>query len=174
MRTIFLAPLFFLFALAAVNQQGCEGYKLNPISGSSYGDSTQVSVSMFTNNAPLAKATLAQTVTEGLRDGLQRQTKMELVPRNGDIVFEGSITGYAITPVSIQGGNDIAALNRLTITVSVKFTDTKTEKNSFDAVFTRFADYKSSQNLQSVEDDLIKEITEQLVQDILNRAINNW
>lgn len=172
--------LIAALALGTLSQEKCKegrgGYSLNPLKagGSAYPDSTTVSVMLFSNSAPLAKGTVPQTLTESLRDAIQRQTKMDLLVRNGDIVFEGNITGYTITPVSIQSGSDVAALNRLTITVAVKFTDTKNEKNSFDQSFSRFADYNSSQNLPSVEDELIKEITDQLVQDILNRSINNW
>jgi hypothetical protein len=132
-----------------------------------------VSVQYFSNNASLAPPTLSQTFTEALRDKLSSQTRLGLVTRGGDLTFEGSITNYATTPIAIQS-TDVAALNRLTITVNVKYTCSFDEKKNFEQTFTRFSDYKSTQSLISVQDDLIKDINEQLVQDIFNKALNDW
>jgi hypothetical protein len=89
--------------------------------------------------------------------------------------FEGSVTGYTVTPIAVQGGgNNTTALNRLTVTVNVIYTDNVNEKYSFESTFTRYADFPSSQNLSAVEDQLLKDISDQLVQDILNRSINAW
>jgi len=132
-----------------------------------------VSVQYFQNNASLAPPTLSQTFTEALRDKLSSQTRLSLINKGGDLSFEGSITGYSTGPIAIQS-TDQAALNRLTITVNVKYTCMFDEKKNFEQSFTRYADYTSDQNLASIEDQLTREINEQLVQDILNRALNNW
>jgi hypothetical protein len=66
-------------------------------------------------------------------------------------------------------------MNRITITVSVDFTNKKNEKQNFEnKTFTRYQDYSSSLSLAAVQDDLIKEINDQLVQDIFNQAVVNW
>jgi len=176
MRLLLLNITLVLGLLFAAGPRGCSFYTTNPLKGgtSEYTDTTKVEVLQFVNNAALAKGTVPQTVAEALRDGIQTQTKLDLVPRGGELVYEGTITNYVITPVNIQGNTQTAALNRLTITVSIKFTDLKKESNSFEASFSRFADYQSTQNLSSVEDDLIREISTQLVQDILNRSLNAW
>jgi len=132
-----------------------------------------VSVGFFQNNAPLANPTLSQTFTESLRDIFISQTKLNLVPVNADLQFEGSITGYDIRPVAIQA-NETASLNRLTITVSVQYKNSFDEKKNFDQNFTRFADYSSTEQLSSVEEGLISEINKQLVQDIFDRSFGNW
>ncbi len=132
-----------------------------------------VSVQYFQNNASLAPPTLSQIFTETLRDKLSSQTRLSLINKGGDLSFEGSITGYTTGPIAIQS-TDQAALNRLTITVSVKYTCMFDEKKNFEQTFTRYADYTSDQNLASIEDQLTREINEQLVQDIFNRALNNW
>jgi len=75
--------------------------------------------------------------------------------------------------MAIQG-NETAALNRLTITVSVRFKNQKDKKQNFESNFTRFADFASSENLTSVEEGLIEEINDQLVQDIFNKSVSNW
>ncbi len=136
-------------------------------------DVKTVSISNFPSYAPLASAGLSQSFTEALKDIFLSQTNLGLIKQNGDLHFEGSITNYAVTSIAIQG-NETAALNRLTITVNVKFINKKDEKQDFEASFSRFADYESSKSLASIEDDLIKDINDQLTQDIFNRSVNNW
>ena|ERR1035437_5357915 len=132
-----------------------------------------VSVQYFQNNASLAPPTLSQTFTEALRDKLSSQTRLGLVNKEGDLNFEGSITNYTTAPIAIQS-SDNAALNRLTITVNVKYSCSFDEKKNFEQTFSRFADYTSTKSLTEVEAELIKDINEQLVQDIFNRALNDW
>jgi hypothetical protein len=170
LRNIFFLAIVFPFLYSS----SCKvSYDLS--GGRDFKDTVTVSVLTFTNSAPLAKATFPQTFSEAIRDAIQRQTRLIMVPRNGDLNFEGTIVGYNVTPVSIQGGGtNQASLNRLTVTVSVKYTDLVDPKLDFESSFTRYADFPSSQNLSAVEDQLLKEISDQLVQDIMNRSINAW
>jgi len=93
--------------------------------------------------------------------------------QNGDLQFEGAIVDYNVAPVSIQS-NDLAANNRLTITVSVKYINKFDVAKNFEQTFTRFADFKASTSISSQEDALLTEINRQLTEDIFNRAFNNW
>jgi hypothetical protein len=144
------------------------------MTGVNLGSAKTVSVEYFKNNATLAKPTYSASLTESLKDILTSQSSLTLQPRGGDLQFEGSVTGYAVSPVAIQSGNDQAAFNRLTITLSVKFTNSKDETKNFEMPFSRYADYPSSKNLNAVEDELIRTINDQLVQDIFNKALVNW
>ena len=138
-------------------------------------DVKTVSIQYFPNYAPLAQPTLSQSFTEALRDIFLSQTNLNLIERSGDLQFEGAITGYSTNPVAIQGNEvSAASLNRLTITVNVKFINTKDENQNFESSFSRFTDYDASQNLSAVEAVLIKEINDQLVQDIFNKSVTNW
>jgi hypothetical protein len=89
--------------------------------------------------------------------------------------IEGEIIDYKTNPVAIQG-NERAALNRLTISVKVRFTNNEPEKenDSFDQIFTSFEDYDASQNFSSVEDQLVEIITERIITDVFNKAVVNW
>jgi len=136
------------------------------------GNAKTISVAFFPNNAALVQPVLAQSFTEDLRSFFQTQSRLTLVPRAGDLQIEGSITDYRIAPVSVT---DIsAATNRLTITVSVRFTNTQDPTKDFESNFSRFADFPSSQNLVSIESELIQQINQQLAQDIFNKALINW
>jgi len=132
-----------------------------------------ISIIPFPNNAPLVQPTLSQEFTNALKEKFTSQTNLALVNRDGDLNIEGEITGYSTQPVAIQG-NEQAALNRLTISVKVRFTNTVEEARSFESTFTRFEDYPSSQSLSAVEESLIQQINEALVEDIFNRAVVNW
>jgi hypothetical protein len=132
-----------------------------------------VSVSFFQNNAPLANPTISQSFTESLKDVFISQTRLNLVPLSGDLQFSGAITGYDIRPVAIQG-NETAALNRLTVTVSVRYVNTLNEKQNFEQSFSRFVDFPSATELSSNEESLISEVNKQLIQDIYDRSFGNW
>ncbi len=136
-------------------------------------DAKTVSIRVFPNQAPLSPPTYSQEFTEALRDIFITQTNIELVDRRGELQFEGEIVGYVNQPMAIQG-NDQAALNRLSITVNVRFVNTLDETQNFEQRFTRFEDYDATQNLTAVEQELTSVINEQLTQDILTRAIGNW
>lgn len=131
------------------------------------------SVAFFTNNASLAPPSLPQVFTEKLRDMISQQTSLALVKQNGDLHFEGYIADYNVAPVAIQA-SDKAGSNRLTIAVNVKYVNKFDETKNFEQVFSRFADYSSSESLSSKEAELIQEINRQLTEDIFNKAFNNW
>ncbi len=132
-----------------------------------------VSIQYFDNRAPLVQATLSQVFSDALRDKVQGQTSLQLVTGYGDVDFSGEIKNYETRPQAITGA-ETAALNRLTITVRVKFTNEVEPDKSFDTSFSRYEDYSSGTDLSSVENELIKLIVENLVEDIFNKAFVNW
>lgn len=136
-------------------------------------DAQSVSIQYFNNYAPLAPPTLSQDFTEGMKDIFLQQTNLKILSDNGELQFEGEVTDYKTEPVAITG-DEQTALNRLSITVNVRFVDTRDDTKNFEQRFTRYEDYDSSQNLSEVEDDLVSSIIDQLTQDILNQAIGDW
>lgn len=131
------------------------------------------SVAYFPNNAPMVSPTLSTTLVEELKDKFSRQTKLQLVEADGDFAFEGEITGYTSTTASVSSDN-YALLNRLTITVKVRFTNKIEPKNSFNQTFSAFTEYDSSQLLTDIQSDLDAEVVKQLVTDIFQAAASNW
>ncbi len=132
-----------------------------------------VSIAYFPNNAPMVAPILSSTLTEALKDRFSRQTRLLEVSENGDLAFEGEITNYTSTTASVSS-QEAAVLNRLTITVRVRFTNVLEPQFNFNKSFSAFADYDSNILLQEVEGTLIPEIVEQLVDDIFNAAVSNW
>lgn len=136
-------------------------------------DIKTINISVFPNRAPLIQPALSQTFTDKLKDKFISQTHLQQVTGESDLRLEGYISDYRTNPVAIQG-TETAALNRLTITIQVKFTNEKDPKMSFDSPFSRYADYDATKNLVEVEMTLIDEINRQIVDDIFNRAVSNW
>ncbi|HSY75725.1 MAG TPA: LptE family protein [Bacteroidia bacterium] len=138
-------------------------------------DAKSISVQYFQNQAPLAGPTMSQTFTDALRDYATSQSHLKLVS-NGDLDFAGSITGFTTQPVAVTSGSagGQSSLTRLTVTIEVTFTDKNDAKKNFTGVFSRYADYPSSQSLAAVQGDLITQINKQLVQDVFDKAFNNW
>lgn len=131
------------------------------------------SIEIFENQAPLTNPNFTRIITEGLRNKFVQQTRLKVVNEAGDVNFRGAVTGYSTTPVSV-GGNETASLTRLTITVSVEYTNKVDENKNFNQNFSRYADFDATQNLNQVEDALMNEISNQLVQDIFNKAFLDW
>ena len=136
-------------------------------------DVKTVAVQYFPNRAATIQPTLSQVFTERLKDYFLEQTNLGLEADVGDLNFSGEIIKYEIKPIAIQA-NEQAAQNRLTIAVKVKFENAKDESKNFEQKFSRYMDYDSSQSLAEVEDNLIEQITNELAEDIFNKAVVNW
>ena len=131
-----------------------------------------ISIATFPSYAPLAPPVLSQSFTETLKDIFLRQTNLTLVKANGDLIIEGEITDYRVTSEAVT--QDASTLNRLTITVKVRYTDTKDETKSYEQTFSNFEQFDANTNLSSVEQSLIDQINEKLTQDIFNKSLANW
>jgi len=162
---------FIVVVTAVIGLSGCGIYSFTGASISP--DVKTISVKYFPNNALLVQPTLSNIFTETLRDKFTNQTNLKLVNSGGDLSIEGEITGYAAEPVAIQG-NQQAALQRLKITINVRFTNKKDEKQNFETTFSRYEDYDASKRLSEVESGLIETITDALAQEIFNKAVVNW
>jgi hypothetical protein len=160
-----------LLLCAGLPMAGCGVYSFT--GASIPPEAKTISISYFVNNAPFVEPTLSQSLTDALRDRFLSQTSLDMTNEEGDLQLEGSITDYSTRPVAIQG-DETAALNRLSVTIKVKYTNTIDPSKDFDAPFTRFVDYSSSEDLSAVKDQLIPVINEALVDDIFNKAVVNW
>ena len=136
-------------------------------------DVKTVSIEYFQNLSSLVNPALSSIFTEALKDRFVTQTSLNSVKGYGDLQFSGQITGYSISPIAIQG-NEIAAKNRLTINIRVKFENSKDNKYNFDKTFSQFEDYNSDQDFPSVEAQLVKTIVDKLIDEIFNNSVANW
>jgi TolB-like protein len=170
-KKIFLRLPALLFAAAVLFAACRGGYSF---SGTSISPEVKtISITYFQNLAPVVMPTLSNTLTEALNTKFRRQTKLEFVNENGDLHFEGEVTGYDVVSKAIQA-NEMAALSTLKITVRVRFSNTLDEKQSYDQSFSAEADFSASQSLDAVQDRLVVEIVDILAENIFNTAVANW
>ncbi len=171
MQKIFKIVTGLLILPLVLMQQSC-GYKL---SGASIPPEMKtISVQFFENNSLLVVPYLSQQFTESLKDRIRNQSRLSIIRNDADANFEGRISDYTISPVAIQG-NERAGLNRMTITVFVKYTNALKPDQGFEQSFSRFLDFSvETRTLQSQEPDLISQINKLLTEDIFNRAFANW
>lgn len=170
-RFYFQVLIFGLFIGFGSLLSGCTvSYKMNAASTEGL---ESVSVAYFPNRADIVNPTLSQEFTEMLKDKFISQTRLEMVPSNGDIRFEGEVIGYSTDPAAITR-NETAALNRFTIQIKVKFSNVNDPSKDFEQTFRHFSEYDSQQSLDAVEGQLVPEILEKIVEDIFNRALVNW
>lgn len=161
----------FLFVFPLLILSGCGIYTF---SGASIpAEAKTLSVIYFPNKAPIVQPMLSKNITEALQDKFRSESRLSVVQRNGDLAIEGEITGYDTQPIAIQG-NQVAALNRFTLTVNVRFRNKFDEKANFESSFSRYRDYSSSKSLSAVEQELLPGMLEEIVQDVFNKCVVNW
>jgi hypothetical protein len=128
----------------------------------------------LSDQGTLAGPTYSQTLTDALRNYIASNCKLALVS-HGDLDFQGSVTGYSIAPIAAQASTpNASSLTRLTVTIDITYTDKHDAKKGYNATFSRYADFPSSSPLSSVQNDLLTQIDKQLVQDVFDKAFNNW
>lgn len=162
-----------LFAILFLVCTACTiSYRFNGAS-IDYNTTKTITINDFPIRAALVYPPLATTFNETLKDAYTRQTRLSLVPSGGDLVLEGEITGYILTPQAVTE-NAYASQTRLTVTVRVRYTDTKHPNNDVENSFSAYRDFPSSSMLTDVQDELIEQITEELADLIFNATVGNW
>lgn len=161
---LYFLPLLFVC-------QACS-YKFN---GASFPPNMKtVTVDFFENTAPLIVPTLSQAFTEELKTRIRTQSPLNIIRDNGDGRFEGRITDYNFTNVAVTA-EERANLVRLTITVSVKYTNSLEPDQGFEQSFSQFEQFSiDGTSVQAQEPKIIPIVTRKLTEDIFNKAFANW
>ena len=108
-----------------------------------------------------------------LQDLILNQTNLNLVSSNGDLVYEGEIVEYSVTPMT-STANLTAAQNRLTVTVNLRYTNINNEEDDFENRFSFFYDFPAEQQLYDIKGAAHDEIFERLTQNIFNATLAKW
>lgn len=165
--------LWVLAITIALIVQSCTiSYKFNG-TAIDYNVYKTIRVSQFPIRAALVYPPLQQTFENALLDYITRNTRLQTTDGSSDLEMEGEIISYTLSPQAVTE-NALASKTRLTITVRVKYTDNKNDKNDIDQSFSAYQDFDSSEMLTDVQDQLCEEITEQLVDLIFNATLGNW
>jgi hypothetical protein len=167
MKSAFKIIIFaFLFMVSS-----CKYYNFT---GTGKIDAETFQVNFFQNNAPLIEPGIELRFTRDLQDIIQNQTNLNLVPQGGDLLYEGEIVDYRISPMTATA-NQRAAQNRLTITVLVRFTNNRKEDDNFEKRFSFFHDYPANEQMSGSRlTTALDEIFERITQDIFNESLAKW
>lgn len=140
-----------------------------------YENVTKIRIKQFQNNAGNGPSNISAVFTEKTKDFFLQNGKFELVDINEDVLLIGEITGYS-TGIAGATSTQTSAESKLTITVSVEFTDYQNEENNIKKSFPRFELYDRNKDLSSIEDELVSGIADQIVTDIFNSTTmkNEW
>ncbi len=165
--------LLLIMTICLGVSQGCRiSYKFNG-AALDYNLYKTVHIGEFPIRAALVYAPLQQTFENELTDYVTRNTRLRVVDGAADLALEGEITGYTLTPQAVTE-DAYASMTRLTITVRVKYTDTKKDGNDVDQSFSAYRDFEASQMLMDVQEELCNQIAKELVELIFNATLGNW
>ena len=167
----FIYLLLFVFII-----KSCGNYSFT---GASIPEGTEsFQVNFFENEAgnsmgSIFEPGLDSDFTIALQDILQNQTNLQLVSSDGDLIYEGEITEYRVSPMTATS-NLQASQNRLTVGINVRFTNLKKEDDNFERRFTFYYDYPAEVQLLNVKSEAHDIIFERITQDIFNASLAKW
>jgi len=162
-----------LLLAVAIAVNGCSiSYKFNGAS-IDYSKTRSISVADFPNNAALVYAPLSNNLSDAIRDIYQRQTRLEVLRRGGNLELEGEITGYTLTPMAVSA-DSYAAETKLTLTVRVRFTNNVAPEESFEKTYSAYQTFDSSRMLNDVQDELCNTMITEIAESIYNDTVAKW
>lgn len=155
---------------------GCGIYNFT---GGNVGEAKTFQVSYFQNYATQSPGStfepgLDRDFTLALQDRILNQTSLDLINSGDpDLLYEGEITEYKISPMSATA-QQTAAQNRLSMRVKVRFYNKLKEDAAFDQSFSFFYDYPADVQLNAVQSEAHDVIFERITQDIFNASLADW
>ena len=160
--------LLFLILVSSCNvKYSLTGASISP-------ETKTFQVNYFQNNAPLIEPGIERDFTNKLVDLLINQTSLELVKSNGDLMYEGEIVEYRISPTTATA-NNTAAQNRLTVGVNIRFYDKNDSEADFEKRFSFYYDFPGNvQLIGGQRDTALDEIFERITQDVFNASLAKW
>lgn len=162
-----LALWLAVLAVSACGIYSFSGTSIKP-------DVKTITINYFEYKAMKVNPSLSNDLTEAVRNQFRRMTSLEQLDMDGDLEITGQVTGYDVRASAVTAG-DVAAMNRLTVTVKVDFTNRKYPEEDFSGKsFSAYADYESTTSLDAVESTLCAEIVEKIVEDIFNATVAQW
>jgi len=150
--------------------------------GSSLKDEKTVQINEFPNNAPLVNPALSQQFSTDIQNRFLQRTTLKGTKSNPDILIEGEITDYSITPTNISsntqstsaGGTIQQSQNKLTITVKVHYENKLHPELSFDRTYMDEAAFNSDLSQSDIETSQVKLVTDRIINKIFNDIVANW
>jgi hypothetical protein len=161
----------FIAIICLLTLNSCSVYNFT---GTGKIDAKTFQVNFFPNYSELIEPGIDRTFTLALQDLIRNQTNLNFVKNGGDLIYEGEITDYRISPMTATADQQ-ASQNRLTIRVNVRFTNKNKEADNFERQFSFFYDYPATSQLTGTTlNNAIKDIFERITQNIFNDSLAKW
>jgi hypothetical protein len=138
-----------------------------------YTQTKTINIHQFTNQASLVYPTLAQTLSEKMRDVYTKSTKLRFTERDPDIEIEGEITRYELSQQAVKD-NAYASESRLTMVVNVRYRNNRNSALNKELSFSTYEVFPNTQTLTQVQEELVTKMTTDLVDQIFNGTMANW
>lgn len=165
--------IFVLLSVVVLLLPGCAiSYKFNG-ANIDYSKTRSISIADFPNNAAMVNPALSNALSDGIRDLFQRQTRLQILRKGGDLEIEGEIIGYDLMAMSISA-DSYSAETKLTIRVQVRFTNNINPEESFEKTYTAYQTFDSSRMLSDVQDELCATMITELAESIYNDTVAKW
>lgn len=169
-RCVIFTSVYLCFFL--LNSSCSISYKFNG-ANINYQTTHSISVAEFPNNSTMVNPTLSNYLSETIRELYQRQTRLQVLSKGGDLELEGEIVGYDISQGAISA-NSYASESKLTIRVTVHFTNNIHPEESFDKTYSAYQTFDSSRLLTDVQDELCAIIVQEIADNIYNDTVARW
>jgi len=164
---------FCLCFLFLVLLSACSiSYKFNG-ANINYQTTHSISIADFPNNAAMVNPTLSSELSETIRDLYQRQTRLQILSKGGDLELEGEIVGYDISQGAISA-DSYASESKLTIRVQVRFINNIYPEESFEKSYSAYQTFDASRLLTDVQDELCRTIVTEIAENIYNDTVAKW
>ena len=109
-----------------------------------------------------------------LQDIYMQQTRLQQINRNGDLQLSGEITNYDAYNKGV-GADGYSTMAELRMTVRVTFVNNSNPQENFEGrQFSSSREYNASQQLASVQDELVNQMIKDIVDQIFNATVANW
>jgi len=165
---------FAMIMIVTVSSYSCFKMSYSTTGASIPAAAKTYSVQYVENQANIVEPGLSQQVTDALKDYIQSNSNLIYVNQNGDVDFEAVISGYdPSTPATVVAG-DVAAQNKFTVALKVKFTCNVDPELDFESSFSRYKLYNVDPGFESVKDEYTTELINLILEDIYKRAFVNW
>ena len=162
---------FLLILAVALSAVSCRIYSFTGTNIQS--DVKTITIPFVEYKALRVNPSLANELTEALQDKFRKLTSLEQVDVDSDLELVCEVTGYDVKATAITAG-EVAAQNRLTVTVKIEFTNRKYPEDDVSQSFSAYEDFDATQSLDAVEGTLCETIIEKLVENIFNATVAQW
>lgn len=165
-KTALLTVMMLLLVSCSVS------YKFNGAS-IDYTKTKTIQIADFPIRSSYVWAPMASIFNNQLKDVFANHTRLIQVKRNGDMKIEGEITQYSQRNKAVTA-EGTSAQAELSMTVNVRFTNNANHSEDFEKQFTATSTFETTQSLNSVQEELVTQMVEDITVQIFNATVANW